>query len=81
MSVTEQHFDLDARVSRLELEWQRAFETHVRARAAYYTLSASPDADLEAVDRARELYEQSEAGKSQVLDKIDRLESRLTWRT
>jgi hypothetical protein len=76
VSTLDFELNLDARVSKLEREWRAAFEANIEARADYHTLAAQPDADLESIDKARERLEQSEALKSQILTRIDRLEQR-----
>jgi hypothetical protein len=80
VSSLDLEFDLDARVSRLELEWRQAFEASVAARADYHHLAASDEADVDSVDRAKERLERSEELKSQIMTKIDRLERRFAAR-
>ena len=77
MSITEPHVDLDARDIQARSGMAARIRNPLFARAAYHALAGNPDADLDAIDRARELYERSEAGMSQ---SIDRLESRVAGR-
>jgi hypothetical protein len=61
----------DMRVSNLEDQWHHAFEAGIEARAEYHALAARPDADVDAIDGARERLERCEALKSQILARID----------
>jgi hypothetical protein len=81
VSSLDLEFDLDARASRLELEWRQAFEASIAARANYHLLASSATAELDAIDRARERLERAEAVKCQVMNKIDRLEHRFAARS
>jgi hypothetical protein len=54
---------------------------NVAARADYHALAAKKSVDLEILDQARERLERSEAHKSQILDRIDRLERRFIRRS
>jgi hypothetical protein len=76
MSSLDLEFDLDSRVSFLELEWREAFEASIVARADYHSLASQQAVDLESLDQARERFERCEAHKSHILNKIDRLERR-----
>ena len=81
MSSLDLEFDFDARVTKLEVEWRQAFEANVSARAYYHALAAKKSVALDVLDQARERLERSEALKSQILDRIDRLERRFTRRS
>ena len=80
MSTLDLEFDLDSRASFLEMEWHRAFEASIVARADYHSLASQRQVDLASLDRARERFERCEAQKSQILNEIDRLERRFTER-
>ena len=64
-------FDLDAQ--NLETEWRQAYECIV-ARADYQSLAASPKANADLLDLARERLDRTEALKARIMAKIERLE-------
>jgi hypothetical protein len=66
--------DLDANMNNLEMEWRQAYETSIVARADYQSLAASPKANSELLDRARERLDRAEALKARIMAKIERLE-------
>jgi hypothetical protein len=67
-------FDLDTQMSRLELEWHRAYESSVVARTDYQTLLLSHKASASLIDMARVRLDRAEALRAQIMGKIDRLE-------
>lgn len=67
-------FDLDLQMNNLEQEWRRAYESSIVARADYQSLAASPKANADLLDMARERLDRSEALKARVMAKIERLE-------
>jgi len=66
--------DLDANMNNLEMEWRQAYETSIVARADYQSLAASPKANADLLDRARERLDRAEALKARIMAKIERLE-------
>jgi hypothetical protein len=66
--------DLDARMNSLELEWRKAYESSIGARAEYQSLAASPNANADRLDLARERLDRAEAMKARIMTKIERLE-------
>jgi hypothetical protein len=66
--------DLDTHMNNLELEWRQAYESSVVARADYQTLAASPKANANLLDLARERLDRTEALKARIMAKIERLE-------
>jgi hypothetical protein len=66
--------DLDAHMNNLELEWRQAYETSIVARADYQSLAASPKANADLLDMARERLDRTEALKARIMAKIERLE-------
>ena len=70
-------WDLDGRLTELELEWRHAYDASIAARAHYQHLTAKSKAALEDIDLAREKLERTEAVKAAILAKIERLEIRL----
>jgi hypothetical protein len=69
--------DLDGQLDNLELEWRLAYDASIVARAKYQELAARGSAGAELLDLARERLERSEARKSRVMARIERLEHRL----
>jgi hypothetical protein len=67
-------FDLDSRMNDLELEWRQAYESSIVARADYQSLAASPKANADLLDMARERLDKTEALKARIMAKIERLE-------
>lgn len=70
-------FDLDLHMNNLELEWRRAYESSIVARADYQSLAASPKSNADLLDAARERLDRSEALKARIMAKIERLEDRM----
>jgi hypothetical protein len=66
--------DLDTHMNNLELEWRRAYESSVVARADYQALSAAPKANAHLLVLARERVARAEALKARIIAKIERLE-------
>ena len=66
--------DLDAHMNNLETEWRQAYESSMIARAEYQALAASPKVNARLIDLARERLDRTEALKSRILAKIERLE-------
>jgi len=67
-------FDLDLHMNSLEGEWRQAYESSIVARAEYQALAASPKANAELLDHARERLDRAEALKARIMAKIERLE-------
>ena len=67
-------FDLDLHMNNLEQEWRQAYESSIVARADYQSLAASPKANADLLDTARERLDRSEALKARIMAKIERLE-------
>ena len=67
-------FDLDLHMNRLEGEWRQAYESSIVARADYQSLAASPKANVDLLDQARERLDRAEALKARIMAKIERLE-------
>ncbi len=68
------HLDLDAHMHDLELEWRQAYESSIVARAEYQALAASPEANADLLDLARERLDRTEALKARIMTNIERLE-------
>jgi hypothetical protein len=66
---------LDANMHSLELEWRQSYESSIVARAEYQALAASPKANADLLDSARERLDRAEALKARIMAKIERLES------
>jgi hypothetical protein len=66
--------DLDTHMNNLELEWRQAYESSMVARANYQSLAASPKANADLLDMARERLDRAEALKARIMAKIERLE-------
>jgi hypothetical protein len=66
--------DLDTHMNNLELEWRRAYESSIGARADYQALSAAPKMNARLLVLARERVDQTEALKARIMAKIERLE-------
>jgi hypothetical protein len=67
-------FDLDLHMNNLEQEWRQAYESSIVARADYQSLAASPKANADLLDMARERLDRSEALKARIMAKIERFE-------
>ena len=78
MSSLDLHLDL--RMNSLEQEWRQAYESSIVARADYQSLAASPKANADLLDMARERLDRSEALKARIMAKIERLEDSLLGR-
>ena len=66
--------DLDAHMNNLELQWRRAYESSVVARADYQTLATAPKVNTRLLALARERVDRTEALKARIMAKIERLE-------
>jgi hypothetical protein len=66
--------DLDTHMNNLELEWRRAYESSVVARADYQALSTAPKMNAHLLVLARERVDRNEALKARIMAKIERLE-------
>jgi hypothetical protein len=66
--------DLDTHMNNLELEWRRAYESSIVARADYQALSAAPKMNAQLLVLARERVDRTEALKARIMAKIERLE-------
>ena len=73
-------FDLDARMSNLELEWHQAYETGIAARAALQALAAARNPDASAVAQAHARLDHAESRKARIMAKIERLEDSILGR-
>ncbi len=67
-------FDVDSQMNNLELEWRVAYEASMVDRAEYQALAASPAANADLLDAARERLDRAEALKARIMAKIERLE-------
>lgn len=67
-------FDLDSKMSSLEMEWRAAYDASIVARAEYQQLAGSSQANADLMDRAQERLERAEALKARIMAKIERLE-------
>jgi hypothetical protein len=67
-------FDLDSQMTNLELEWRQAYDSSIVARGDYQSLAASPQANADLLDKARERLDRAEALKARIMGKIERLE-------
>jgi hypothetical protein len=72
--VNSLDFDLDGRISNLELEWRQAYETGIAARAALQALAAIHKPDASAVAQAHSRLDLAESLKACIMAKIERLE-------
>jgi hypothetical protein len=70
-------FDLDAQINDLELEWRRAYDASIVARAEYQTLASNPSSSVKILDMARERLESSESRTARILVRIERLENNM----
>jgi hypothetical protein len=66
--------ELDGRIDDLELEWRKAHEASIIARAEYLALGADLKANAAAIDSARERLRRAEVTESRVFAKIELLE-------
>ncbi len=74
MSSLDFDFDFDTHMNDLELEWRQAYESSIVARADYQSLAASPKANADLLDMARERLDRTEALKARIMTKIERFE-------
>jgi hypothetical protein len=79
--VTLFDMDFDMEMNRLEFEWRQGYEASIAARAAYQALAANRNARVELLDAALERLESTEAAKSRIMAKIERLEDHLLSRS
>jgi hypothetical protein len=77
MSSLDFDFDLDAQMSRLELEWRQAYESSIVARTDYQALAVSPGIRVALLDLARQRLDRVESLKARILAKIERLEDNI----
>lgn len=68
-------FDLDIRQSDMELEWRRAYDSLIVARAEYQALAANPEANADQLDSAHARLYQAEASKARVMARLDAVEA------
>jgi hypothetical protein len=77
MSSLDFDFDLDTQMSRLELEWRRAYESSIVARTDYQALAVSPETRVSLLELARRRLDRVESLKARILAKIERLEDNI----
>jgi hypothetical protein len=70
-------FDLDTKLTDLELEWRLAYDASMVARAEYQALAANPKGRVGAMDLARERLDRAESRKWHIMAKIERLDDSL----
>jgi hypothetical protein len=68
-------FDLDISQSDMELEWRRAYDSLIVARAEYQALAANPEANADHLDSAHTRLYQAEASKARVMARLDAVEA------
>jgi len=78
--MSSPEFDLDTRMDSLEVEWRRAYEASIIARADYQTLAAGSKASANLLDLARERLDRAEALKARIMTRIELLEDRMAGR-
>jgi hypothetical protein len=66
--------ELDGRIDDLELEWRRAHEASMIARAEYLALGADLKANAATIDSASERLRRAEATEARIFAKIEILE-------
>jgi hypothetical protein len=66
--------ELDGRIDDLELEWRRAHEASIIARAEYLALGADLKANAATIDSASERLRRAEATEVRIFAKIEMLE-------
>jgi len=69
--------ELDSRMDALELEWRRAYEQSIIARADLQFIAEIPDVNPAIIEGAFERLIRIEASKTRILGKIERLEDSL----
>jgi len=70
-------FDVATQMSHLEMEWRRAYESSIVARADYQTLAVSPKVNANILDMARERLHRTEALKARIMAEIEGIEDNL----
>jgi hypothetical protein len=66
--------ELDGRMDDLELEWRKAHEASIIARAEYLALGANLSANAGTIDIARERLRRAEVTEARIFSKIELLE-------
>ena len=66
--------ELDGRIDDLELEWRRAHEASIIARAEYLALGADLTANAATIEGARERLQRAEMAETRIFAKIEILE-------
>jgi hypothetical protein len=66
--------ELDGRIDDLELEWRRAHEASIIARAEYLALGADLKANAATIEGARERLQRAEMAETRIFAKIEILE-------
>jgi hypothetical protein len=66
--------ELDGRMDDLELEWRKAHEASIIARAEYLALGANLKANAGTLDGARERLRRAEVREARISAKIELLE-------
>ncbi len=69
--------ELDGRIDDLELEWRRAHEVSIIARAEYLALAADLKANAGTIDSASERLRRAEATEARIFAKIEILEDNM----
>lgn len=69
--------DLDVQMVSLESEWRLVYEDSINARSDYQSLAANRASSALLLDAARERLDRTEALKSRVMAKIERLEEKI----
>jgi hypothetical protein len=67
--------ELDGRIDDLELEWRRAHEASIIARAEYLALGADLKANAATIDSASERLRRAEVTEARIFAKIEMLEN------
>jgi hypothetical protein len=67
--------ELDGRIDDLELEWRRAHEASIIARAEYLALGADLKANAATIDSASERLRRAEVTEARIFAKIEILEN------
>jgi hypothetical protein len=73
--VSSLDFDLDILQRDVELEWRRAYDSLIVARAEYQALTANPEANADLLHLAHERLYQAEALKARVMTRLDGTEA------
>jgi hypothetical protein len=69
--------DLDAHMNNLELEWRRAYESSIVARADYQSLAVNPKVNAHLLALVRDRLDRTEALKARIMARIERLEDNI----